>query len=328
MRLRSALVPALVLAVACGGAALEVPSVQDAGADAPNDVNVAISDAAATGSDAAAPVDAADAAKVDAAEAGAPADDHEILYISNVDNHVWKVRPDGTDPVDLQGVPAGAVGNTVGWAVGRTKVLFDYLQDPDRKIAMMNSDGTGLAVLPVVGAQPVMSNGRIFFLKEQFAPKHIYSIDPSGLNEVPLTLTMAGTQTNPCVSSDGKRLAFDSSASIYVMPSDGSTPPVAVVAPTSFMPVWSPDGKRLAFVRASGADGDVVVADADGSNELAVTTGANPDFQPSWSGDGARLVFSRRRPVAGGSTFDLYTVKTDGTRAAKIVTDGRSPSWY
>jgi TolB protein len=73
--------------------------------------------------------------------------------------------------------------------------------------------------------------------------------------------------------------------------------------------VWSPDGQRLAFAR-----GDFIwVIDADGSNEVPLTSGG-PDRRPRWSPDGTRIVFDR-----GGS--EIWTVNSDGTGAIPLTTE-------
>src|SRR5215467_14101632 len=54
---------------------------------------------------------------------------------------------------------------------------------------------------------------------------------------------------------------------------------------TGTAPAWSPDGTHIAYVR----DGNVLVANADGSGER----GLGPGDTPSWSPDGTRLVVAR-----------------------------------
>jgi TolB protein len=68
-------------------------------------------------------------------------------------------------------------------------------------------------------------------------------------------------------------------------------------------PAWSADGKRIAYSR----DGQVYVASADGSGEVAVGAGS----APSWSPDGTSLAVSR---VDGLGILQIYRLGLgDGT---------------
>src|SRR5687768_9527155 len=56
-------------------------------------------------------------------------------------------------------------------------------------------------------------------------------------------------------------------------------------------PSWSPDGTRIAFTRDTlklvdgsyWSDSDLFVMDADGTNEVQLTSSLDPEFQPDWA---------------------------------------------
>ena len=102
---------------------------------------------------------------------------------------------------------------------------------------------------------------------------------------------------------------------------------------------WAPAGDRIAFVRPRERDywfspgGEVVVADADGSNERVVAEEAEV---PRWSPDGKRLAFARCRVDDGDwrtnpfsrptAECSLWIVQVDGKGSPRLlVQDTDSP---
>ena len=81
-------------------------------------------------------------------------------------------------------------------------------------------------------------------------------------------------------------------------------------------PQWSPDGRRLAYVR----DKELRVVEADGSRDVAVTSGPNLAL-PRWSPDGHRLAFVARR--RGWS--QVWLVDAPVPRRGRPARDPRPP---
>lgn len=65
---------------------------------------------------------------------------------------------------------------------------------------------------------------------------------------------------------------------------------------------WSPDGTRIVYDRETPDTSEIVVADADGSDPVAIAEGA----APAWSPDGTRIAYSG----PGGA---IWVVNADGT---------------
>jgi TolB protein len=81
---------------------------------------------------------------------------------------------------------------------------------------------------------------------------------------------------------------------------------------------WSPDGTRIAFDLAEADESsDVYVADADGSNRVALTTDPGADFAPVWSRDGTRIAFVSYRAGNG----DIWVMNADGSSQTPVTTD-------
>ena len=80
---------------------------------------------------------------------------------------------------------------------------------------------------------------------------------------------------------------------------------------------WSPDGGRLAFDAVRGANFDLYVVGADGSNLRRLTTSPAVDARPEWSPTGDRLVFHTTRDfgsVVGSERweeFELYLMELE-----------------
>jgi Tol biopolymer transport system component len=83
---------------------------------------------------------------------------------------------------------------------------------------------------------------------------------------------------------------------------------------------------RIAFL-GGGSNGTltIFVGDADGSGVADIVEGL-PDFVDfAWSPDAATIVYAAN--LGGTSTFQILTIRVDGTANRRISSDGRMPAW-
>lgn len=89
---------------------------------------------------------------------------------------------------------------------------------------------------------------------------------------------------------------------------------------------YSPDGSKRAF----SSNGDIFVADADGSDIHQLTSSKFGAYDPVWSSDGSKIAFvCEVHETASDSVSTICVMNADGSDI-RIVTHnwrGRSPRW-
>ncbi len=146
---------------------------------------------------------------------------------------------------------------------------------------------------------------------------------------VRLTHTSWG-EYNASLSPDGRHVVYTSnqagSYDLYVMDLDASGHPVGGHRLTSgpndeIEPWWSPDGSKILFEqRTEGSYSDVVVMNADGTNQMRLTSDGR-SWDPSWSPDGTQIVYSSSTADDPGN-YDIWTMRADGTQRRQLLDAG------
>jgi TolB protein len=147
----------------------------------------------------------------------------------------------------------------------------------------------------------------------------------NGLNprpiEVPFNDTALVIFTVECPYEDGELIAYTGGPDIYTVHPDGTRlRQLTTNAPYSDKePAWSPGGTRIAFGRVSEGSSGIFVMDADGGNQLRLTTPGGEFSEPAWSPDGSRIAFNHDNAI--------WLINADGTNAVQLVGDGSGPDW-
>lgn len=131
-------------------------------------------------------------------------------------------------------------------------------------------------------------------------------------------------QTNPSLSPDGSKLAFESNSvgprEIWTVNSDGSeaVPLTSLKNPITGSPSWSHDGSRIAFdSRATGLPA-IYVMPSSGGTPTRVTTASSRDVVPNWSSDDQWIFFTSDR---SGSS-QIWKTRPSGGDAGQVTRTG------
>jgi TolB protein len=215
----------------------------------------------------------------------------------------------------------------VRWATGRpgiaaTRILF--LNNSDRRIYRIDSDGFGLAPLSpvnVLAVSPAWSpdGSRIAYTQlGGEGPGAVILQSVATGTRVVVPTTHVGQNITPSFSPDGQRLIFsrmtEQAANLYAVNVPDLCCAERLTAgrfAENLSPVYSPDGRRVVFVSNRAGSPQIYGMGADGTDqELMVPFdyGAGHSYAPDWAPDGTMIAFHRE---TGGNpqiyTYDLGT---------------------
>ena len=154
----------------------------------------------------------------------------------------------------------------------------------------------------------------------------LFALGGQGLWTVPATggtpARLVERGTNPSVSRDGTRVAFEDQRTIWTAAADGSSvQPVKGVKPHFYAlplaPALSPDGSTIAYFRAElGPNGDFWTIPAAGGEPKRLTSDLREGGWPVWTPDGGAIVVSSAR--AGSRT--LWQIPVNGGEPMPVTT--------
>ncbi len=168
---------------------------------------------------------------------------------------------------------------------------------------------------------------KIAFVSGSTNNRNLYEMDYDGENIRRLT-NHGALVMSPSCSPDGSKIIFNSDKvwdqDLYIVTLSPSVSEQRLTRAFKLeqSPEWSPSGRRIAY----SANGDIVIANPDGSGAINIT--GNPryiDVSPTWSPGGGQIAFVSDR----SGTPQIYVMNIDGSNVRKVSSGGYStdPSW-
>ena len=180
-----------------------------------------------------------------------------------------------------------------------SKIVFASNRDGNFEIYIMNADGSGQTRLTTNtlddGQAEFSPDGtKIIFsrLAANQSDSHIFTMDLTGANQVPLTSGSFELNGYASYSPDGTKIVFSranlshTNAEIYVMDANGANAVrLTTAAGQDLEAAFSPDGPKIVFRSERDGSAEIYVMEANGASQQRLTfDGAGTtSFAPSWS---------------------------------------------
>ncbi len=146
-----------------------------------------------------------------------------------------------------------------------------------------------------------------------------------------VTSSYAGSDFDPVVTPDGRRLIFASTqhrptADLYMKSIDGSVITRLTDDPgQDVMPAISPDGRYIAFASDRSGVWNLYIMPFEGGKVVQLTNENANDLHPSWSPDGRQIAFCRLGQQSGRWEIWIKDVLADA--GPQFIGFGLFPEW-
>lgn len=242
---------------------------------------------------------------------------------------LWLIATGGGEPRQLTqlGNPAGGHG-APSFSPDSKRIAFEVNDYNTSSIWTISVDGQDAK--PILLAEPRFNSYQPVYTPDG---KSIFFVGSRGLLQVNLNpeagepTLITGIAGAPSFirrvnfSADGKKMVYNvmrrfdniSSVSVQATSGEATSVPVALIVNGSYrnnFNAFSPDGKRVAFSSCNAGGGlcDIWLADADGSNQIQLTTAASRELMPDWMPDNKEVTYVSNR--TGHHTYWAMNLET------------------
>ena len=205
-------------------------------------------------------------------------------------------------------------------------IAFKSFDSGDPEIYTMNSKGGNreqLTFNEVSTGDPAMSadGKRIVYRSDVDGDYDLYLMKANGNAQHRIVDTDTDDEIDPAFAPNGKRIVFTRNDEVLSIKPDGTDERQLTTGGTDNEPQYSPIGKLVVFERNNGADQDIWLMKATGSNERSVTSTGDNDFEPTFSPDGRSLAFVRRPTLFGEGMNEIVVRKLKGGAERQLTND-------
>ena len=267
----------------------------------------------------------------------------EIAFTS--DRGIFSLKADGSGRAPLVLAPKGEVVSGAAWSPDGTRLVYDQGDEDTSRLMLKDAGGTRelttrRAGVADYGAVWSPDATRLLFARfavtDEALTTQIVTLDLATGAERVLVTQDGGNRLasvmSPTYSPDGATIAYtygrydrnvDHLPDIRTMPAAGG--PSKTLIKRAQAPSYSPDGTRLAYAsiadhngKTCGSDecawqGELYVADADGTQPRRLTKDKGGLGIPRWSADGSRILFASDRNLPEANSAELYSIAPDGS---------------
>jgi eukaryotic-like serine/threonine-protein kinase len=249
-----------------------------------------------------------------------PLGDVRRLTFGNRGNGRPAWTPDGREIV------FGGTSDIFATSVGLWRIVPSGLTQPQQLIAFGDA-ATQPAISPRAHRLAYVNEFLQTSIWRMEAPANAGSGNansPRPLSKAAPFISSTRNDDAPQFSSDGKRIAFQSTRSGHeeIWTSDGEgTNGVQLTffaGPDVTTPEWSPDGEHIAFDSDAAGEFDIWVVSSSGGKPQRMTTDPANDGNPSWSKDGRWIYFDSART----GEQQIFKIPANGGEAMQLTRDG------
>lgn len=234
----------------------------------------------------------------------------------------------------VDGPAPGAIRNPAWSPDGKQVVYEKFIYDSKQNQPLFAKDAT--FDIRFSGEFPAISNTGKLTLSPfgdvgggtttPFDKLAVYVSNLDGTNRKQVFQQDGGGAFSPAWSPDGNWIVFgyggffaareNNPAQLMMVHPDGSGRRELTSGPLNKgFPSWSPDGKHIVYRVWAKGERSLQVLDLDTGKSTQLTSG-NDNF-PMWSPAGDRICFTR--DTGGTTSFDLFTIKPDGTDLKRLT---------